>query len=208
MNKCTMSIPSKVGHIHNNKPIRGIDDPAVLLHRGLCCHTQPPSPLRHSWWAQPHHQGGGGEDGGWETQTASTQREKERERRDGCCLLWHTHASLSNSGRTERASFPHPLQESKSAFSFEWIIEALARLYISQHNQSLRHCRGATEPRVEALWKQKDPSAPGTATMAPMVEEGSQFGESRSPFNTFTRPALNVALNPMFVAVLMEQHCS
>lgn len=136
---------------------------------------------------------------GGERHRQQAHSERKRERETGWVLppLTHTRASLSNSGRTERASFPHPLQENKTAFSFEWIIQALARLYIIQHNQSLRHCRGRTEPSVEAVWKQKDPSAPGTATMAPMVEEGSQFGESRSPFNTFTHPALNVALNPV-----------
>lgn len=152
MNKCTMSIPSKVGHIHNNKPIRGIDDPAVLLHRGLCCHTQPPSPLRHSWWAQPHHQGGGGEDGGWETQTASTQREKERERETGWVLppLTHTHTHhwVTAAGRREHPSL---ILFRKTRLPF--LLSELLKLSPGSTLFNIIRARDTAEVRRNRAWK-------------------------------------------------------
>lgn len=147
MNKCTMSIVSKVGHIYYNKPNQGnwwaccAATLGLLLSHSASVTTtsalmSSASPSGRRGWGR----GGGG--GVRDTDSKHTEREREGERRDGCCLLWHTRASLSNSGRTERASFPHPLQENKTTFSFEWIIEDLARFYIIQHNHSLRHCRG------------------------------------------------------------------
>ena len=119
----------------------------LCCYRGFCCHTQPPSSLRQGWWGQPHHQGGGGEERGVrDTDSKYTERgiERERDRQKRWVLppLTHTHASLGNSGRTGRASVAHPLQETNPTLSAEWIIKHLARFYIIQRNQSLRHCGG------------------------------------------------------------------
>ena len=170
----------------------------LCCYRGFCCHTQPPSSLRQGWWGQPHHQGGGGEERGVrDTDSKYTERERERERetdrRDGCCLLWHTltHHWVTAAGREEhpslilfrRPTLPYLLNELLN-------ISPGSTLFNAIRAWDTAEARGQQEVRVGAVRKQKDPSAPGTATMAPMVEEGSQLGESRLPFNTCTRPKM------------------
>lgn len=119
----------------------------------LCCFTGASAvtvSLRHLYvradeLSLPTSEEGVKMGGSRDADSKHAERERERETRWVLPPLTHTHtrASLSSSSsRTERASFPHPLQENKTAFSFQWIIEDLARFYVIQHNQRLRHRRG------------------------------------------------------------------
>lgn len=198
--KCTLSISSKVGHIHNNKAIRGIDDPAVLLHRGFCCHSQPPSPLRQSWWAQPPHQGGGGEDGGLrDTDSKHAERERERDEMGVASSDTHTRSRITEQQQQDGESILPSSSSGKQDHLSFWVNYWRSRQVLRYSTQSEAETPQRNVGSRNPAWKRKDPSAPGTATMAPMVEEGSQLGESETPSNTSTHPALTVVLKPIFV---------
>lgn len=67
----------------------------------------------------------------------------------------------------------------------------------------MRHCRGTWAAGTRRGSGVKGSFSTRDSDMAPMVEEGTQLGESRSPFSTLTHPALK-GVRPVFVVVLME----
>lgn len=166
-------------HLLSRLFIWEVGGPAVLLHRRSWFQRQPSSSTTSTLMSSALPSVGG------ERRRKRAEREKVGEE-TGCCLLWqaltHRRVTAAGRGRTERPSI---LLFRKTKLTF-WIIETPLlnkRLYIIK--RSPRQTRGGTwasgareRERREAAWQRSGSSAPRTATMAPMVEEGAQLGES------------------------------
>lgn len=127
INKCTMSIPRKVGDIHNNEPNQRnwwpccAATPGLLLSRSASVTTT--SELMRSA-SPPGRRGWGQGEGLRDTDSKHSERGKERERRDGCCLLWHTltHHWVTAAGRREHPSLIL-FRKTRAAFLFSELLK-------------------------------------------------------------------------------------